>query len=98
MVIPLDFPNQSPTVRLLECELLHPNFAKSGEWTGSDLRTGELFEDYLLRLVRVLQYKEIDVDNIGDRNAMAWYNKHKNGTVFPTDSINYSPRPRIAIR
>lgn len=97
MVIPSDFPNQSPCVHLIECGLYHPNFTRSGEWVGNVLHEQESFEEYLLRLVRVLQYKNIDASSIGDRNAMAWYNKHNDGTVFPTDRINYRPRPRIKI-
>ena len=94
---PADFPTTSPIVQLFQCQLFHPNFTDHGEWLNSNLENNESLSDYLMRLIRVLQYKEIDTINIANRNAMAWYNKTKGRGIFPTDIINYSFKPHISI-
>lgn len=94
---PVDFPDASPTVRLSQCLLFHPNFTDDGMWIGSNLESNESLSDYLMRLIRVLQYKNIDVNSVANRNAMAWYNKNKGKGIFPTDIINYSIKPQISI-
>lgn len=91
------YPNESPSVRLCKTQLFHPNFTGNGMWISNAIQDGETISKYLMRLIRTLQFKEIDIKNIADRNAMAWYNKHRNGGIFPTDQINYNAKPRISI-
>ena len=88
-----DFPKEEPNVRLFRCQLFHPNFTDTGEWLGSTMCENESLSEYLMRLVRVLQYKNIDTECVGKRNAMAWYNKNKEKGLLPTDIINYSVKP-----
>ncbi|MDR0918193.1 MAG: hypothetical protein LBM93_02935 [Oscillospiraceae bacterium] len=86
-----------PFVKLKNTRIFHPNFTATGVWTGSNIMPSETVSDYLMRLVKVLQFKEIDVENIGNRNAMAWYNKNVSTGIFPTDPINYHTKSRISI-
>jgi hypothetical protein len=58
-------------------QMFHPNFTATGEWPDDSTHTNETMEAYLIRLVKVLQLKEINTDKIADRNAMAWYNKNR---------------------
>lgn len=97
LFLPVDYPATSPTVRLYKTKLFHPNFTASGEWADHIMRQGETMEEYLMRLIRVLQFKEVNEDKIADRNAMAWYNKNICNEIFPTDRINYNVKPRITI-
>jgi len=94
---PSAFPLEAPLMYLSQCRLFHPNFTDNGQWLGAKLRNNESLSEYLMRLIRVLQYKEIDKENVANRNAMAWYNKHRGSKLFPTDPINYSVKPRISI-
>ena len=91
------FPSTPPTVVLRNTRLFHPNFTADGEWTDNEVREGESISDYLLRLVQTLQFKHIRQDRIGNRNAMAWYNKNKASGLFPTDKVSYYPKPCIKI-
>ena len=91
------YPRIPPCVYLYKTHLFHPNFTTEGVWLGNVIRDKETISDYLMRLIRTIQFKEIDLSHIADRNAMAWYNRKKNGGIFPTDKINYSARPRISI-
>jgi len=95
--LPFFYPNENPEVWLKQCKLFHPNFTDEGKWMGSSLHRNESFSDYLMRLIRVLQYKDINTEHIANRNAMAWYNKNRETEIFPTDIINYSIKPRISI-
>jgi len=94
---PVAFPTEAPLVYLNQSRIFHPNFTDEGQWIGSALENNESLSEYLKRLIRVLQYTEINTKNIANRNAMAWYNKHKGSDIFPTDTINYSVTPRISI-
>ena len=94
---PSTFPIEAPLMYLSQCRLFHPNFTDDGQWLSSKLENNESLSEYLMRLIRILQYKEIDTENVANRNAMAWYNKHKGSDLFPTDPINYSAKPRISI-
>lgn len=94
---PEAFPAAPPAVRLSQGLLFHPNFTGDGRWSGSALENNETLSEYLMRLVRCLQYKEIYADMVANRNAMAWYNKHRDAGIFPTDPINYWVKPRISI-
>lgn len=98
LLLPIDNPYSSPIIRLHRCELFHPNFSASGEWSDNTIRQDETMEDYLMRLVRVLQYKEINADKVSNRNAMAWYYNQICRGIFPTDRINYNLKPRIVIK
>jgi len=91
------FPIEPATIQLDQCQFFHPNFTDDGYWVDAELRNEESLFEFLMRLVRVLQYKDINVKHIANRNAMAWYNSHKNTDLFPTDAINYSAKPRISI-
>lgn len=91
------FPSKPPIVVLRNTRLFHPNFTADGVWTDNEVREGESISDYLLRLVQTLQFKRIRQDRIGNRNAMAWYNKNKASGLFPTDKVNYNPKPHIKI-
>lgn len=93
-----EYPNISPQVRLSRGKLFHPNFTAEGKWVDNELRPGETIESYILRLVRVLQFKEIASHAIGNRNAVAWYNKNADSGLFPSDRINYHEKPRIRIK
>lgn len=95
--LPATFPTDSPMVHLSQGRIFHPNFTDDGRWLGSELLNNESLSEYLMRLIKVLQYKEIDTEKIANRNAMAWYNAHRGANVFPTDPINYSARSRILI-
>ena len=97
MSFPAAFPVESLRIQLNQCRLFHPNFTDNGRWLGSDLENNETLSEYLIRLMRNIQYKEIYIEHIANRNAMAWYNAHKESGFFPTESINYSTRPRISI-
>lgn len=97
MIFSPAFPARPPAVLLRNTRLFHPNFTADGEWTDSEVREGESISDYLLRLVQTLQFKQIRQDRIGNRNAMAWYNNNKASGLFPTDKVNYNPKPRIKI-
>jgi ubiquitin-protein ligase len=97
LLVPATFPAETPAVQLSQCRTFHPNFTDDGRWLGSELENNESLSAYLMRLIRVLQYKEIDTENIANRNAMAWYNAHRGLGTFPTDPINYLLKPRIAI-
>jgi len=88
---------EQPHTYLLQGQLFHPNFTAEGKWSSSALQHNETLSNYLMRLIRVLQYKEIDIENVANRNAMAWFNKNKNIGMFPTDIINYSVKPQITI-
>ena len=90
------YPSEPPVVVLRNTKLFHPNFTADGEWTDNEIREGESISDYLLRLVQALQFKYVRQDRIGNRNAMAWYNKNKASGLFPTE-VNYNPKPRIKI-
>ena len=93
-----NYPYEPPKVKH-KTNLFHPNFsASSGEWADNAVRQYETIEDYLLRLIRVLQFKEINADKVANRNAMAWYNKRLDSGLFPTDRINYNAKPRITIK
>lgn len=98
LIIPVDNPRTSPIIRLHRCELFHPNFSASGDWSDNSMRQDETMADYLMRLVRVLQYKEINADKVSNRNAMAWYYAQICRGIFPTDRINYNTKPRIILR
>lgn len=98
LILPIEYPDFPPIVKLYKTKLFHPNFSASGEWTDNIVRQAETIEDYLMRLIRVLQFKEINTDKVADRNAMAWYNRNINSGIFPTDRINYNKKPRIAIK
>ena len=91
------YPNDPPIVRLFKTRLFHPNFSANGIWLCNAMRIKETISDYLMRLVRTMQFKEIDVECVADRNAMAWYNKMKSNDIFPTDKINYAIKPRISV-
>ena len=93
----LHSPIEHPHVYLLQDQLFHPNFTAEGKWLSSELKCNEALSDYLMRLVRVLQFKEIDIENIANRNAMAWYNKNRGTGMFPTDIINYAVKTQITI-
>lgn len=97
LLFPVDYPAESPSVFVRHGRLFHPNFTDDGQWVGSKIEDHESLSEYLMRLVRVLQYKEIDRNSIANRNAMVWYNKNKDSGLFPTDHINYSIKPRISI-
>jgi hypothetical protein len=86
-----------PFVKLKDSVIFHPNFTIDGIWIDSNIKESETISDYLFRLVRVLQFKEINREHIGDRNAMAWYNKNSYSGIFPTDLINYHSKPHISI-
>lgn len=98
LTIPTSFPTEAPMIRLTQGKLFHPNFTDDGFWIGSGLENNESVYEYLMRLVRTLQYKEIDRKKIANRNAMAWYNANKETNIFPTDTFNYSVSPRISIQ
>jgi len=86
-----------PTVRTDSCRLFHPNFTDDGLWCCAEFEPNETVSSYLERLVRNLQFKHIDDNRIGNRNAMAWYHRKKNSGLFPTDPINYHFKPQINI-
>jgi len=94
---PSAFPIKAPLICVGQCRFFHPNFTDDGQWLEAKLENNESLSEYLMRLIRVLQYKEIDTENVANRNAMAWYNKHRGSDLFPTDPINYSVKPRISI-
>jgi hypothetical protein len=94
---PTAFPVVSPTVRLRQCRIFHPNFTDDGYWLGSELGNSESLSEYLMRLIRVLQYKEISIESIANRNAMAWYNTRKGSDIFPTDPRAYTVKTHISI-
>lgn len=96
--LPIKYPDASPVVKLYKTQLFHPNFSASGEWMDNIMRQDETLEDYLMRLIRVLQFKEINAEKVADRNAMAWYNKNIGSGLFPTDKINYNTKPRITVK
>lgn len=98
LFLPKKYPEVSPTVKLYKAKLFHPNFSASGEWMDNVMRQNETIEEYLMRLIRVLQFKEINVDKVADRNAMAWYNKNIDSGIFPTSGINYKVKPHIVIK
>jgi hypothetical protein len=97
MKIPLAYPSESPLISLHGIKLFHPNFTADGIWLGSAIQENETISECLLRLVRTIQFKAINTEHIGNRNAMAWYNKMKDSDIFPTDKVNYHPKPRISI-
>ena len=94
---PFSYPDVSPIVCLNRTQLFHPNFTAKGVWLSNKIQVHESLSEYLMRLIRVIQFKEIDLECIANRNAMAWYNKHKDSELFPTDKINYNAKPRISI-
>ena len=98
LTVPVKCPDVTPEVKLHGTRLFHPNFTAAGEWADSSMRQDETMEDYLMRLIRVLQFKEINAEKVADRNAMAWYNKKIGSGMFPTDMINYNVRPHITIK
>jgi len=61
------------------------------------MKNGEGISDYMIRLVRAIQFQEVSSEYVADRNAMAWYNKRKESGLFPTDSTIYQPKPKIRI-
>jgi len=91
------YPAAPPLVCLFRTALFHPNFSVDGNWCGNVIEENESLSDYMLRLVRVIQFKEINPEQIANRNAMAWYNRMKDSELFPTGNINYNAKPRISI-
>jgi len=97
MSFPISYPDESPNVKLNGTQLFHPNFTAEGQWVSNYLNPNETISEYIMRLTRTLQFKDIDKWNVGNRNAMAWYNRRKNDGTFPTDNIEYRAKPRISI-
>ena len=98
LLLPIKHPDAAPIVKLYKTKLFHPNFSASGEWADNVMRQDETIADYLMRLIRVLQFKEINADKAADRNAMAWYNRNVGSKIFPTDRINYNVKPHISVK
>lgn len=94
---PEAFPHDSPIVNLNNTQLFHPNFTADGEWASNSMAINETISDYIMRLVRNIQFKEIDMEHIANRNAMAWFNRKRDSGIFPTDIINYRYKPSITI-
>lgn len=97
ITFPESYPADSPSVCLYKTQLFHPNFTVHGKWTDNSVRNDETLSDYLMRLIKTMQFKEINAETVADRNAMAFYHKNKDRGVFPTDKVNYNTKPRISI-
>lgn len=78
-----NFPDEPPILCLDHGRLFHPNFTDDGKWVSSALLPNESVHAYLMRLARTLEFKEIDIAKLANRNALAWYNDQIERGVFP---------------
>ena|GEM_PF-6716202 len=60
LFLPTDYPNSSPRIKLYKTKLFHPNFSASGDWLDNNIHLDEAMDDYLMRIVRTLQFKELN--------------------------------------
>jgi len=101
----IDFPAGYPlsdhpkTICLSKPYPFHPNWYATGEWCyGSATRCTEGLGDYVVRLMRVLQFDTgiIDVTSSANSAASTWYTANKNKGYFPCDNQTI-PHPRKGI-
>jgi ubiquitin-protein ligase len=87
--IPADYPRAAPDVIMLtKPPPYHPNWFTEGRWCYGKWNPTESLGDYVIRMVKTLQY-DTYITNEGspaNRDAGEWYIANRNSGLFPCDN------------
>lgn len=83
-----DYPKTAPTIRTVSGHrIFHPNWYTDGYWCYGTWRISEGLAEYIIRMIKTLQYdKDITNENSAANTvANRWYLANKNSGLFPCD-------------
>jgi len=86
-----DYPTVAPMVRMITTPApYHPNWYTDGRWCYGSWNPTESLGDYVIRMIKTLQYDSFITNENSPANSAArdWYIANKNSGWFPCDRKN----------
>ena len=86
--VPPDYPLSAPSANMVtDPVVFHPNWWRHKHWCYGTWEFSEGLGNYVVRMVRTLQYDPVitNEDSAANAEANEWYLEHKHDGLFPCD-------------
>ncbi len=91
------YPKVAPIAVMIEPKIFNPNWFSSGRWCCGKYYSKESLGDFVIRMIRSIQFDPIitNPNSPANKEAAKWYIENIDRGIFPTDN-SILPIPKVS--